>query len=180
MDKNGEMISTCLGWNWCHILGHCVRRGSLTRWLSSHPWSSPAHHRTPCQSGLSLQAEEKRIFETLNWKSDDNQTRSRHCLLLYLQQIWPCGVFSAWRSTPWLWSQQSLLQSSLSHLSHPLQSNPAEAEGGCFFMFLKMLFLCVPQGLELLSKAALKVGHKVDETPAGLKQVHHLSDMGLI
>lgn len=129
------MISTCLDWNWCHTLGHCVHGGSLTHWLSSRPWSSPARHQTPCQSGLSLQAEERRTSEFLYWESDDNMTCSSHCWLLYLPQTWPCGVFSAWRSTPWLWSQQSLLQSSLSHLSHPLQSDPAGVEGR-FFLFL--------------------------------------------
>lgn len=132
--------STCLDWNWCRTLGHCVHGESLTHWLSSHPWSSPARHQTPCQSGLSLQAEDRRTFEFLCRKSDDNLACSSHCWLWYLLLTWPCGVFSAWRSTPWLWSQQSLLQSSSSHLWHPLQLDPAGVERWNLFVLLKMLF----------------------------------------
>lgn len=53
-----ETICTCLDWSWCRTPGHCVRRGSLTHWPSSHPWSSLARRRTLCQSDSSLGREE--------------------------------------------------------------------------------------------------------------------------
>lgn len=57
---NTEMIYTCLGWSWCHTLGHCVHRESLTRWPSSRPWSSPARRLTLCRSDSSLERERER------------------------------------------------------------------------------------------------------------------------
>lgn len=66
-----KVMSTCQDWNWHHRLGHCVRGESLTHWPSSRPWSSPARHQTPCQSDLSLQAEERGTFEFLLQKADD-------------------------------------------------------------------------------------------------------------
>lgn len=67
--KTMMKMSTCLDWNWHRTLGHCVRGGSLTRWPSSRPWSSPARHPTPCQSDLSLRAEEEGVGVggALNW-----------------------------------------------------------------------------------------------------------------
>lgn len=136
-----EMICTCLGWSWCRTPDHCVRRGSLTRWPSSHPWSSPAHRLTLCQSGSSLEREKRgktrrggkkwfMLWEVRITSSEVVSQSSGVTLIHYLLQTWPCGAFSVWRSTPVLWSQRSLLQSGWSHLWSPLQSDPAEQKGG--------------------------------------------------
>lgn len=65
-----KVTSTCQDWNWHHRLGHCVRGGSLTHWPSSHPWSSPARHQTPCQSDLSLRAELLNLYYRTPMTSD--------------------------------------------------------------------------------------------------------------